>query len=428
MIDKFILLKPSDEDIFEDLVTDIFMRRYKTYNFQRFGKKGQKQYGVDSIGPVASKLIGIQSKNHPDPGTKISISEIDSEIAKSEKFTPSLDEYHIATSASRDAVVNKHVLSVSKERVKNGKYPVHIHFWEDICHYLNDYPDLLYRYFSQNIPQAGIENLTNYQFSSDKLTKNWPLNQKDLQSVITSNLKGIPLTSPYQTTIGISSFSSVNFSGATDVQIFLDDNKANSFKVATTTLTQLKSLLNAKDISKDLILYSQTRIAFAFLLGWIFRRVTFHRLTLVLKESQIWRTFDLPYVDPKITGNLPVLIDSKSKEVVLVLNISRDIQESVIKHFEKTKIKPRAILGYSLEGYAINTSAQALSIALQLAQVIKNLVDRWGASRIHLFAAMPTGLATLIAYHTNAICPISLYHMDEFRTNYILSGEIRNNL
>jgi len=428
MTNQFILLKFADEDLFEDLVTDIFMRQFKTYNFQRFGKKGQKQFGVDSVGSVSSKLVGIQSKNHPEPGAKISISKIDDEIIKSEKFKPTLDEYYIVTSADRDAKANLHVLSISKDRVKQGKYPVHIRFWDDIYHYMSDYPDLFFKYFSQNLSKEGVENLTNYQFSSDKSTNNWPSNKKDLLSGITSNLKGAPLTSPYQLTVGLSSFDSIDFSGISDIEITLSDKSEKSFKSAVKTLNQFKTLINTKEISKDIIFFPQTRISFAFLLGWVFRKVTSHRLTLALREGQVWKTYGLPYVDPKLTEDLPIILDSGSKEIALVFNISRDIQESVKRHFKKTKAKTKAILGYSVEGYTVTSSAQALSISMQLARVIKNLVDRWRVTRIHLFAAMPVGLATLIAYHVNAICPISLYHMDESRTNYILSGEITNNL
>ena len=427
MTDQYILLKPSDENVFEELVTDIFMRLYKTYNFQRFGKKGQKQYGVDSVGPGGSHLIGIQCKNHPEPNAKISIKEIDEEIVKSEGFTPILDEYHIATSANRDTVATAHVLAVTKERLKNEKYPVYIYFWEDICHYLNEYPDLLFRYFIQNLPKTGMENLTNYSFSTNKVTADWPIDRNGLLSTISSNLMGVSLTSPYQLTVGLSSFSDVSFSGIADINIPLPDNKDNSFDEAYKTLIQLRSLIQTKEISKDLTIYPQTRIAFAFLAGWIFREVTSYRLTLVQKESQVWRTFDLPYVDPKITENLPTLIDSKSREIGLVFNISRDIHNSVIKHFEKCATKPRAVLGYSVEGYSICSSAQALSVARQLAGVIKNLIDRWDITQIHLFASLPAVLAAMITYHLNAICPITFYHLDESRQIYIVSGEIRNN-
>lgn len=426
MIEQYILLKPTNENNFEDLVTDIFMRKYKTYNFQRFGKKGQKQYGIDSIGPVGSLLIGVQCKNHPEPNAKITVKEIEEEITKSEEFTPILNEYHIVTSASRDTAATAYVLGVTQERLKKEKYPVQIHFWEDICHYLNEYPDLLYRYFIQNLPKTEMENLTNYGFSVNKVTVDWPIDRNSLLSTISSNLLKVPLTTPYPLTVGLSSFNGVDSSGVADVNILLPDDIDNSFDEAYRKLTQFRSLIQTKEISKDLTIYPQIRISFAFLTGWIFRKVTSCRLTLVQKENRVWRTFDLPYVNPKITENLPILLDPASNEIALVLNVSRDIQNSVLMHLEKSDYKPRIILGYSIEGYTINSSAQALTIAHQFSLVIKNLIDRWKATKIHLFAAVPAGLAIMITYHLNAICPIVFYHLDESRQIYVVSGEIRN--
>src|SRR5512132_2628111 len=112
---KFVFLKPVDEDIFEDLVRDLYARVYSNRNFQRYGRKGQKQFGVDSAGFSAEKLIGLQCKNHPE--TDISTTEIDDEVKKSEDFTPTLDEYLIVTSADRDAKAIKHVLEISKTRL-----------------------------------------------------------------------------------------------------------------------------------------------------------------------------------------------------------------------------------------------------------------------------------------------------------------------
>jgi hypothetical protein len=97
---KFVFPKPLDEDIFEDLVRDVYARVYSNRNFQRYGRRGQKQFGVDSAGFSEEKLIGVQCKNHPE--SNISTGEIDDEIKKSQDFKPKLDEYLIVTSADRD--------------------------------------------------------------------------------------------------------------------------------------------------------------------------------------------------------------------------------------------------------------------------------------------------------------------------------------
>jgi len=77
--------------------------------------------------------------------------------------------------------------------------------------------------------------------------------------------------------------------------------------------------------------------------------------------------------------------------------------------------QPKAVLSYSLQGYTIDSAAHALSLSIEISNKIRNLVDVWRVKKIHLFGALPAALATLIGYHLNAICPIAIYFLDEFK-------------
>ena len=96
----FVFPKPRDWATFEDIVCDVFTRKFCNYNFQRYGRSGQAQSGIDIAGPTENGLLGIQCKHHP--AGIIEIAEIDDEIAKAESFTPVLNEFIIVTSADRD--------------------------------------------------------------------------------------------------------------------------------------------------------------------------------------------------------------------------------------------------------------------------------------------------------------------------------------
>src|SRR5688500_4670396 len=100
MSTHFIFPKPSDWNTLEDIVSDVFSRKYRNYNFQRYGRLGRNRSGVDVAGPAQEGLIGIQCKHHPKGN--ISIDEINHELELSEGFSPPLTEFVIATSADRD--------------------------------------------------------------------------------------------------------------------------------------------------------------------------------------------------------------------------------------------------------------------------------------------------------------------------------------
>jgi hypothetical protein len=121
-------------------------------------------------------------------------------------------------------------------------------------------------------------------------------------------------------------------------------------------------------------------------------------------------------------------MNPESDELAIVLNISRDITASVHKEIKGWQAQPIALMGYSIEGYNVLSAAHAYSIALDLSRKIKNFMDKWRIHHIHLFAALPAALAVLISYNLNAICPISIYFLDESRTRFQLGGRLNNNL
>lgn len=429
---QFIFPKPRDWETFEDIVCDVFSRKYQSYNLQRFARRGQAQNGVDIVGPIDMGILGIQCKHHPN--AKITISEIDEEVKKSEKYQPSLTEYIIATSASRDNDAHKHVLKISEIRKAQSKYPVLIKFWEDIYDWLTEYPDLLYKHFTKYFPidtletlrLPGIERVT-------RKTLCWPTSIEDLRKSTSESLKFVSQVDAYHLTLGISTFSDVSFEGRVDLELQLadlfsrDNEPIFNFQQATAILNEVRLVISDASFSKHLTVYPQVRLTLALLLGWVFRRVTHYELTLVHRD-QIWATSGLPYVPSKIVDELPYLMDTESSEVALVLNITRNIQGSVMDYIDSWSVKPRAVLNYRSENYMIDNGAHALTVARELSRKIRNLADVWQVSRIHLFVAMPAALATLIGYHLNAICPISIYFLDEYPAGYKLGGVIQRGM
>jgi hypothetical protein len=159
----------------------------------------------------------------------------------------------------------------------------------------------------------------------------------------------------------------------------------------------------------------------------MFRRVTSFYPQFVVGD-ELWITGGLPSTKSGLFEMPPTLLSNESREVALALSLSRHIGTQVHSSIDDWVQKPRAIIELMLEGNSIRSAAQALSIAREVAWRIKTYVDQWRTERIHLFAAIPIGLAPLITYHLNAICPIDLYFLDSNRARYILAGTITNDL
>ncbi len=121
---------PKSWDEFEDICKDAFSLRWSNHDLSRHGRAGQKQDGVDIYGTdYLTKFVGIQCKNTVDG---ISESVINDEINKAQKFRPIIDALYIATTAPRDAKIQRYVRNISATRIANGLFPVDVVFWDDL--------------------------------------------------------------------------------------------------------------------------------------------------------------------------------------------------------------------------------------------------------------------------------------------------------
>lgn len=122
---------PKSWDEFEDISLSAAKLRWNNDDFQRNGRSGQKQDGVDIYGHDDDhRFIGVQCKNTVDG---ITLETVKAEITNAESFTPKLDKLYIATTAKRDATLQKEIRTISDSRRMAGTFGVTILFWDDVC-------------------------------------------------------------------------------------------------------------------------------------------------------------------------------------------------------------------------------------------------------------------------------------------------------
>ena len=121
---------PKGWNEFEDITLSAAKLRFGTPDFYRYGRQGQKQGGVDIWGhDQKQRHVGIQCKNTVDGVTEKTVI---SEIENAESFAPKLDVLYIATTAKRDAVLQKTIRGISAQRIKDKLFSVDILFWDDL--------------------------------------------------------------------------------------------------------------------------------------------------------------------------------------------------------------------------------------------------------------------------------------------------------
>jgi hypothetical protein len=138
---------PKSWDEFEDITLAAAKLRWNSSDFYRNGRPGQKQDGVDIWGhDDDDRQIGVQCKNTVDG---ISLTTIEEEIANAQAFKPKLDRLYIATTAKRDAGLQKQIREISKQRAKARLFKVDLLFWDDICQDLAKEDDVFFRHYPQ---------------------------------------------------------------------------------------------------------------------------------------------------------------------------------------------------------------------------------------------------------------------------------------
>jgi hypothetical protein len=145
------LPKPKSWDEFEDIVWEVYTRKWQDSHTQRHGRSGQAQNGVDIYGQQNSSknYIAIQCKRYGEK--KLNVQGIVAELKKADSFPSPISEYLIATTESRDTKIQDFIRILNDERKSENKFTVHVVFWEDLCSDLAhpDNHDLLKKYYSE---------------------------------------------------------------------------------------------------------------------------------------------------------------------------------------------------------------------------------------------------------------------------------------
>jgi hypothetical protein len=120
---------PKGGDEFEQIALAAAKMLWSNPNFQRNGRQGQAQAGVDLYGDDdLGRLVGVQCKNCE----AFDIKNVEAAVVEAEAFDPPISALYVALGLPTDAKLQKDVRLLSEKRVKENKFPVGLIFWEDI--------------------------------------------------------------------------------------------------------------------------------------------------------------------------------------------------------------------------------------------------------------------------------------------------------
>jgi tetratricopeptide (TPR) repeat protein len=139
---EFRFPQPSNEDDFELFCLRFLRELWKCPTLQQYGKRGERQHGIDLIDEAGiPPLRGVQSKHH-EPDKTIPPSEIEGEVNKALGSSLPLDEYYILTTARKTTQGQNAIIRINRDHANAGRFRVFVWTWADIEARLSEMDDM----------------------------------------------------------------------------------------------------------------------------------------------------------------------------------------------------------------------------------------------------------------------------------------------
>ena len=185
-------------------------------------------------------------------------------------------------------------------------------------------------------------------------------------------------------------------------------------------LDRVKSALVDRSLTR-LRLRSFAHLSLGLLFGFVFRERTGFRLDIEQAtgglEPAVWSTSEEPVAHGVSMTEQPAHLGSRN--LVVKLNLVAPDHTSIAAYAGRSGLTYRVLLDVTPPAYPyVISGGQAVRIARDLADSIKRIHAQYGTNSVHLFAAVPLGLATMIGYNLNACGSVQCYEFDNASRQY----------
>jgi len=124
--------QPDDEYAFEDFCLALAREIWARPLLERFGRRGQRQYGVDLFDTGAEQpRLAFQCKHH-DLNTTLPVKELRMEVAKALKFPEKIDEYIVLTTAKKGTEAELELSALNNAHRITAAFRIRLLTWEQI--------------------------------------------------------------------------------------------------------------------------------------------------------------------------------------------------------------------------------------------------------------------------------------------------------
>ena len=174
----------------------------------------------------------------------------------------------------------------------------------------------------------------------------------------------------------------------------------------------------------QLKVHGSKHLTAAFVLGYVFPS-TVCELEVRTKRGY-WSTDGEPTPKNLLVSNISDGTVGSENIYVELSTGDKVVRDAVRRHVQRTQVSPLKYLrftpGPDITSAPYMTNADACAIVQQVRSELNRAISDFGISEVHIFAAIPQGLAMMIGYNLNAMPPVQLYEYDgsKYRPSYKL--------
>jgi tetratricopeptide (TPR) repeat protein len=139
---------PANPDDFEKMASKLLQRRWENPNLQLYGRRGQRQHGVDIFDPTASTPHRAAQCKMYEPLEPLTAKFIRETVKEAISFTPKLDVFAILATAKQATDCQQAVREINLDHQVAGLFVVEYLPWAAIEDLLNEFPDIRGQFYS----------------------------------------------------------------------------------------------------------------------------------------------------------------------------------------------------------------------------------------------------------------------------------------
>lgn len=135
------LPRSDSAEEFENMCADVLRIKYNCH-FKRYGRRGQKQNGIDLIGsPEQQSCIVVQCKNYSEHTYKKLKKQLEKDIEAAGNLPFDIKKFVVMTALDADVEIQNYIINIKAD------FKIDILFWDDIQAEIYESPKLLKKYY-----------------------------------------------------------------------------------------------------------------------------------------------------------------------------------------------------------------------------------------------------------------------------------------